>query len=116
VFAIVMMFGLSAVGGIASGLRLDASPRPEVPQSARGDTYDSQGGSAFSDRAEQIAARIAILDRQAGAPAQSAYLEREIRAHDRGGAGETPAMSPEGRLGEAYRRIPRAGFDRRVGS
>lgn len=116
VFAIVMMFGLSAVGGIAAGLRTGGSRSRSVSQPARGDMFESQNGSVFSDRAEQIAARIAIHDRQAGTTSSGAYHERELRHHDRSEPGGGQSMAPEGRLGEAYRRIPRAGFDRRGGS
>lgn len=116
VFAIVMMFGLSAVGGIAGGLRVAAARRQDLSQPARGETFESQTGPSVSDRAEQIAARIAIYDRQTGAISQGAYNERVIRSYDRGDTGETAALSPGGRLGEAYRRIPRAGFDRRGGA
>jgi type IV secretion system protein VirB6 len=112
VFAIVMMFGLSAVSGIARGLRTDAARRPDGGSGLRQDFSVSDPGALIGERAEQMAARIAIHDRQSGSLADPSYREREIRYPARGPDGGYSEGGPAGRLGEAYRRIPRAGFDR----
>jgi type IV secretion system protein VirB6 len=112
VFAIVMAFGLRAVTGIAAGFgasrgRSDPPwvqrlPAPELPQAA-----------APAERAEQIAARIAMIDRNGAfqaAPAGGAgYGSGDIYSRRSGEIADAVSSTPliaGDRLGQSYSRAP----------
>jgi type IV secretion system protein VirB6 len=113
VFAIVMMFGLRAVTGIASGFGNSKRNRGEPPPMQRLPAPEAPLGPAPGERAEQIAARIAMIDRNntyqtsyagAGAGMGDGYRSRSSEIADSVAA--APQLSGD-RLGQAYSRQPR---------
>jgi type IV secretion system protein VirB6 len=107
VFAIVMLLGLSAVGGIARGFTtqrrrdepgsMPRLPAPELPL-----------GPTPSERAEQMVARIAMNDR--GANFDTALSSRQDWTRRTGEVADAVASPPlltGDRLGQAYNRSPR---------
>jgi len=107
VFSVVMLFGLGAVASIANGFR-SQQKREEPPAQPRMMALPAPEGSA-SDRAEQIAARIATIDR--GRDRDTSFAFREAYSTRRTGevvdAVALSASAPAGRLGQAYSRSPR---------
>ena len=107
VFAIVMTFGLGAVTAIGKGFRFGRG-RDEGPHQARLPAPERSVMAGPGERAEEVAARIAMIDRQsAGA---GAYSSREVFTRRTGeiadAVGSQPTMSGD-RLGQAYNRAPR---------
>jgi type IV secretion system protein VirB6 len=106
VFTIVMLFGLGAVASIARGFATSRQksdgpsmrrlPAPEIPM-----------GAAPGERAEQIAARIALSDRSRDFETAVSARDYSRRTGDIVDAvAAAPAVSGE-RLGQAYNRTPR---------
>jgi type IV secretion system protein VirB6 len=110
VFAIVMAFGLRAVSGIAAGFgtgrrksdppSMQRLPAPELPP-----------GVAPAERAEAIAARIAMIDRNGAfqaAPAASVYGgSMDIYSRRTGEIADAVSAAPlisGDRLGQTYNR------------
>ena len=108
VFAIVMLFGLGAVSSIARGFR-GARRGEDVPSMRRLPAPDRPTGGGPDERAEQIAARIALIDRNQ-AVAGGAYSSREVFTRRTGEIADAVAATPllaSDRLGQAYSRAPR---------
>jgi type IV secretion system protein VirB6 len=113
VFAIVMLFGLRAVSGIASGFGTGRR-RDDPPPMQRLPAPELPNASGVTDRAEQIAARIAMIDRSrdyatpamaaAGASAGESWSRRTGEVADAVSHG--PLLVAD-RLGQAYNRQPR---------
>ncbi len=106
-----MIFGLGAVAAIGRGLRLQ-------PARARGWTgacvgcprLTGRSGGGPGERAEQIAARIAMIDRTQAVNAGGAYSSREVYSRRTGEIADAVASTPllvSDRLGQAYSRAPR---------
>jgi type IV secretion system protein VirB6 len=107
VFAIVMLLGLGAVGGITRGFstqrRRDEPgdvrrlPAPELPR-----------GPSPSERAEQMVARIAVNDRNADfATAYTSREEYSRRSGEVADAVSAPPLLTGDRLGQTYNRAPK---------
>jgi type IV secretion system protein VirB6 len=114
VFGLVMLFGLRATAGIASGfagrpLRVDVGPNRRLGGP------DIFAAPPAAERAEQIAARIAQIDR-APLAVGSAYGGgggESRRVGEVADAVQAPASSAFGdRLGQAYNRAPRPAIRR----
>ncbi len=107
VLAVVMLMGLFAVGGIARGF--GAHNRREEPSSmARLPAPEPSRGLAPNERAEQIAARIAMLDHERDFETRFATREDyRSRSGEIADAVSTPALVSIDRLGQAYNRRPR---------
>ncbi len=108
VFAIVMLFGLGAVSSIARGFR-GARRNDEAPSMRRLPAPDRPSSGGPGERAEQIAARIALIDRNQ-AVAAGAYSSREVFTRRTGEIADAVAATPllaSDRLGQAYSRAPR---------
>jgi hypothetical protein len=71
---------------------------------------DRASGGAPGERAEQIAARIAMIDRSQAVSAGGAYSSREVFSRRTGeiadAVSSTPLLAGD-RLGQAYNRAPR---------
>jgi type IV secretion system protein VirB6 len=110
VFAIVMFFGLGAVAAIGRGFGI--GKRSEEASGGRRDTAPApvMGGGGSGERAEQIAARISMMDRNQGYAAGSAYSSREVYTRRTGDIADAVSAAPMvvgDRLGQAYSRAPR---------
>ena len=108
VFAIVMFFGLGAVAAIGRGFATDRK-RGEERETRRLPAPEAFDGAGAGARAEQIAARISLMDREA-AGASSIYSSREVftrRTGDIADAVATAPMVSGDRLGQSYNRAPR---------
>jgi type IV secretion system protein VirB6 len=108
VFAIVMMFGLGAVAAIGRGFATERR-REDGPAMRRLPAPDRIPGGAPDARAEQIAARISLMDRDF-ATAGSAYSSREVFTRRTGEIADAVAATPllaGDRLGQTYNRAPR---------
>jgi type IV secretion system protein VirB6 len=108
VFVIVMMFGMAAVGAIGKGFRFGRS-RDDGPGPARLPAPERSVSSGPGERAEEVAARVAMIDRQmAGA---GGYSSREVFSRRTGeiadAVGSAPLVVAGDRLGQAYNRSPR---------
>lgn len=111
VFVMVMIFGLGAVAAIGRGFGLSrdrggesASDRRRLPE-----PYQPSGGGA-GERAEQIAARIAMIDRTQTVSAGGYYSSQEVYSRRTGEISDAVASTPlltGDRLGQAYSRSPR---------
>lgn len=105
VFIIVMLFGIGAVAGIARGL--GRSRGDATPPLRRLPPPDLPAGQAPGERAEQLAARIAMIDR-----ATSVYREAQSgmpasrRVGDMTDAVASGPVPSGARLGQAYSRSP----------
>jgi type IV secretion system protein VirB6 len=110
VFAIVMFFGLGAVAAIGRGF--GTTKRGDDAPSSRRDRapeYAMAGGGS-GERAEQIAARISMMDRNQGYAAGGAYSSREVFTRRTGDIADAVSAAPMvagERLGQAYNRAPR---------
>jgi type IV secretion system protein VirB6 len=108
VFAVVMAFGLGAVGAIARGFGMSRRVE-EGPAQRRLAAPDRPLSGAPGERAEQIAARIALIDRNQAVEA-GAYSSREVFTRRSGEIADAVASTPllsSDRLGQAYSRSPR---------
>jgi hypothetical protein len=108
VFAVVMGFGLGAVGAIAKGFG-GSRRAEEAPASRRLPAPDRPSTGGVGERAEQIAARIALIDRNQAVEA-GAYSSREVFTRRTGEIADAVASNPlltSDRLGQAYNRTPR---------
>ncbi|MBI1360122.1 MAG: hypothetical protein GC155_07545 [Alphaproteobacteria bacterium] len=107
VLAVVMLMGLVAVGGIARGFG-SRSRREDMPSMPRLAAPEPPRGLAPGERAEQIAARIAMLDHgrdfETRFTARDDFRSRPGEVADAVGA---PALVSIDRLGQAYNRSPR---------
>jgi hypothetical protein len=108
VFAIVMMFGLGAVTAIGKGFggSRKGEDRDEPRRIAAPDRPLSAGPG---ERAEEIASRIAMIDRSTAA-AGGAYSSREVFTRRSGEIADAVSSQPlvaGDRLGQAYNRAPR---------
>jgi type IV secretion system protein VirB6 len=107
VFAIVMFFGLGAVAAIGRGFGTERK-RGEEPSMRRLPAPDHfQGGAGSGERAEQIAARISLMDRDG---AGGIYSSREVFTRRTGDIADAVAAAPVvsgDRLGQSYSRAPR---------
>jgi type IV secretion system protein VirB6 len=112
VFAIVMTFGIGAVASIGKGFSFGRSTRDEHGH-LRLPAPDRAVEAGPGERAEQIAARIATIDRQAAGA--SAYSSREVFSRRTGeiadAVGSQPMVAGD-RLGQAYNRAPRPNIRR----
>lgn len=108
VFAVVMAFGMGAVSAIARGF--GTSRRSEDgPGPRRLPAPDRPLSSGPGERVEQIAARIAMIDRSLAGGA-GAYSSREVFSRRSGEIADAVASTPllaGDRLGQAYNRAPR---------
>lgn len=110
VFAIVMAFGLSAVAAIGRGFGTRARSE-DGPAQQRLPAPEPIGTTGATERAEQIAARIAMSDRAQPGMAGSAYSSRSETFTRRTGEiadamTAAPAIAGD-RLGQAYSRAPK---------
>ena len=108
VFVMVMIFGLGAVAAIGRGFGFNRG-RGEEPSMRRLPAPDRPSGSAPGARAEEVAARIAMIDRSQ-ASAGSSYTSREVYGRRTGEIADAVASAPmlaSDRLGQAYSRAPR---------
>ena len=109
VFLMVMTFGLGAVAAIGRSFsfskRVDSEPalrRPPAP--------DRTSDEGPGERAEQIVARIAMIDRNRVAEVGGSYSGREAfsrRTGEIADAVASPPALPSDRLGQTYSRVPR---------
>jgi type IV secretion system protein VirB6 len=107
VFAIVMSFGIGAVGSIGRGFSFGRKG-DDGPRQARLPAPDAPAGGGPGERAEQIAARISMLDR--ATPAMAGYSSREVFTRRTGEIADAVSSQPlvaGDRLGQAYNRSPR---------
>lgn len=107
VFAIVMLLGLGAVGGITRGVG-GPRRREDPPSVRRLPSPDFPLGSSPSERAEQMVARIAMSDR--GANFETAVSSRQDWSRRSGEVADAVAAPPlltGDRLGQTYNRSPR---------
>jgi hypothetical protein len=108
VFAIVMVFGLGAVAAIGQGFAISKRRDDEQPNMRRLPAPDRPMGGGPGERAEQIAARIAMIDRTTASA--SVYSSREVFTRRTGEIADAVASAPlltSDRLGQAYSRAPR---------
>ncbi len=104
VFTLVMIFGLMAVAGIARGFGANRR-REESPPMQRLPAPDLGLSATPSARAEQVAARIAMMDR--GREYAAGYSTREAptrRIGEIADAVSAAPVPPSDRLGQAYSR------------
>ncbi len=110
VFVMVMIFGLGAVAAIGRGFGFSRGRGGDEPSMRRLPAPDRISNGAPGARAEEIAARVAMIDRTQAA-AGSAYSSREVYSRRTGEISDavgTPALIASGeRLGQAYNRAPR---------
>jgi type IV secretion system protein VirB6 len=109
VFAIVMTFGLSAIAAIGRGFGGSRSSE-EPPGLRRLPAPERPSSGAPGERAEQIAARIAMIDRGQAIAAGAAYSSHEVFTRRTGEISDAlaPTALPTGdRLGQAYDRAPK---------
>lgn len=109
VFAIVMFFGLGAVAAIGRGFTTSRRSE-EAPGGARSPAPDRAVGAGSGERAEQIAARISLMDRNQGFERGGAHTSREVFTRRTGDIADAVAVAPVvagDRLGQAYNRAPR---------
>lgn len=109
VFVMVMVFGLGAVAAIGRGFGFNKG-RSEGPAVQRLAAPDRPSGGAPGERAEQIAARIAMIDRSQAVNVGGAYSSREVYSRRTGEIADAVASTPllvSDRLGQAYSRSPR---------
>lgn len=107
VFAIVMLFGLLAVAGIARGFG-SSRRREDGPSMRRLPAPNAPIGLAPSERAEQMAARVAMIDRSR--ELEVGMLSREAPTRRANEVADSVASAPllvSDRLGQAYSRSPR---------
>jgi type IV secretion system protein VirB6 len=108
VFMIVMMFGIGAVTAIGKGFGSSRKGgREEEPRRLPAPSRPLSAGPG--ERAEEIASRIAMIDRSA-AVAGGAYSSREVFTRRTGEIADAVASQPlvvGDRLGQAYNRAPR---------
>jgi type IV secretion system protein VirB6 len=107
VFAIVMFFGLGAVAAIGRGFGTERK-RGEDPSMRRLPAPEPALGSGPGARAEQIAARISLMDRETAS--SSIYSTREVFTRRTGEIADAVAATPlvsGDRLGQSYSRAPR---------
>jgi type IV secretion system protein VirB6 len=110
VFVMVMIFGLGAVAAIGRGFGFSRGSRDEDRSSRRAPAPDRPLGGAPGERAEQIAARIAMIDRSQAVNVGGAYSSREVYSRRTGEIADAVASTPllvSDRLGQAYNRAPR---------
>lgn len=109
VFAIVMTFGIGAVTAIGKGFGFsrksdDREATPRLP------SPDRPMSAGPGERAEEIASRIAMIDRSTAAAGAGAYSSREVFTRRTGEIADAMASQPlvaGDRLGQAYNRAPR---------
>lgn len=110
VFVMVMIFGLGAVAAIGRGFGFSRSGREDDRSVRRLPAPDRPMGGGPGERAEQIAARIAMIDRSQAVNAGGAYSSREVYSRRTGEIADAVASTPllaSDRLGQAYSRAPR---------
>lgn len=108
VFAIVMMFGIGAVTAIGKGFGSSRAKADDRDSHPRLPAPDRPLGGGPGERAEEVAARIAMIDR--GTAAASAYSTREVftrRSGEIADAVASQTLVVSDRLGQAYNRAPR---------
>ena len=107
VFAIVMLLGLGAVGGITRGFSTQRR-RDEPPDMRRLPAPETPIGPTPSERAELMVARIAMTDRSANfETAVSARQDWSRRTGEVVDAVSAPPLLTGDRLGQTYNRAPR---------
>ena len=107
VFAIVMLLGLGAVGGITRGVATQRR-RDDPPDMRRLPAPELPIGPSPSERAEQMVARIAMTDR--GADFGSAVSSRQDWSRRTGDIVDAVSSQPlltGDRLGQTYSRAPK---------
>ncbi len=111
VFVMVMIFGLGAVAAIGRGFGMKGGRSEDSSSGMRRlPAPDRPSGGAPGERAEEIAARIAMIDRTQAANAGTAYSSREVFSRRTGEIADAVAGAPllvTDRLGQAYSRAPR---------
>jgi type IV secretion system protein VirB6 len=108
VFAIVMMFGIGAVTAIGKGFGGSRGKSDEREPHLRLPAPDRPLGAGPGERAEEVAARIAMIDR--GTATAGAYSSREVfsrRSGEIADAVSSQTLVASDRLGQAYNRAPR---------
>lgn len=109
VFVVVMLFGLGAVAAIGKGFGFNRRS-DDTPSMRRLSAPERPTGGGPGERAEQIAARIAMIDRSQAVHAGGAYSSREVFTRRTGEIADAVAATPllaGDRLGQAYSRAPR---------
>lgn len=109
VFTIVMTFGMLAAASIGRGFRTSRS-RDEGPQLRRLPAPEPITASGSTERVEQVAARVAMMDRLQPAVAGMSGgggQDWSRRTGDIVDAMATPLLASSDRLGQAYNRTPR---------
>lgn len=109
VFALIMAFALRLGGGIAGGFRSGREARPAARDAEAAATSGARGAP---ERAEQISAQVAALDRGGEMSAAFAGVAASRRVSDIAEAVSETTRPAEGRLGQAYRRSARPAFRR----
>lgn len=111
VFVMVMIFGLGAVAAIGRGFGFSRGGRGDEPSMRRLPAPEPSMGGGPGARAEEIAARVAMIDRNQAASAGSSYTSREVYSRRTGeisdAVGSVPLIASGERLGQAYNRAPR---------
>lgn len=108
VFVIVMTFGLGAVTQIGKGFGFARGGRDSEPHQARLPAPDRPLSSGPGERAEAVAARVAMIDRMQ--PSMGGYSSREVFTRRTGEIADAVSTQPlvsGDRLGQAYNRAPR---------
>lgn len=110
VFAIVMVFGIGAVGAIGRGFSFNRSNK-EDHGPARLAAPERSVTSGPGERAEAVAARVAMIDRQMAGAGGGGYSSREVFTRRTGeiadAVGSSQPLVAGDRLGQAYNRAPR---------
>lgn len=114
VFVMVMMFGLGAVAAIGRGFGFTRIDRDDSRIAGRIAGPTRQTGGGVGERAEEIAARIAMIDRTQAA-ASGSYASQPVYSRRTGEVADAVTSAPlltTDRLGQAYSRAPRPAIRR----
>ncbi|HOZ28549.1 MAG TPA: hypothetical protein PK080_14385, partial [Hyphomonadaceae bacterium] len=117
VFVMVMIFGLGAVAAIGRGFGFSRG-RSEDTSMRRLPAPDRPSGNAPGARAEEIASRIAMIDRAQAATAGANFSSREVYSRRTGEITDAVASAPllaSDRLGQTYSRAPKPTIRREDG-
>ena len=109
VFVMVMIFGLGAVAAIGRGFGFNRG-RSDEQAMRRLPEPDRPSGAAPGARAEEIAARVAMIDRAQAATAGASFSSREVYSRRTGEITDAVASAPmlsSDRLGQTYSRAPK---------
>ncbi len=109
VFVMVMIFGLGAVAAIGRGFGFNRG-RSEERSVQRLPAPDRPSSSSAGARAEEVAARVAMIDRAQAATTGAGYSSREVYSRRTGEIADAVASAPllaSDRLGQTYNRAPR---------